>query len=734
MDNFSTAYTYDDVALVPQYNNVPSRTIPSLSSWITKKTKIDVPIVPANMDTVIGDEMADALLKYGSMPIFHRFTGEDKRMEWAYKYGDRCYMSCGLNDLDFTLKILKETPVRGVCIDVAHAHSSTMKNYMEEIRKHIGDSKEIIAGNVCTPIAYHDLVTWGADAVKCGIGGGCFKGDTRILMANGTYKNIENINVDDMVINKNGIAVKVLTKLNKGIKDVIKIRTGLYCKPTIVTPDHNFFVGDMSNVSKETISNKGIAKLLDQQSKTIPKQSKYKWKEINNCDSDDTVLLFPKTITWSLPENFTIDLNQYLKKGVVNDTTITTNKTNTFNRIINSTYDLGYLFGTYLGDGHARVEIRKPTNSESGSVFWYFGINEDNIVNKLSNCINNLFGIMPIIKKEENKSITIVKFYNKCLANVLVQFGIKTNKHLESNYYCKNKEYIKGIYDGLIDSDGHREVYAVNTIEAFTNTSTQLMELFSWCCFNLGKSYGSDERPGGQGGLKNIKDDAVFNDSYRIKTHSNNRFTKDYMYTRIFDKSDVIGTETVWDIEVDCPTHSFVANNVIVHNSCCSTRIVTGFGVPQFSAVYECGKVAEKLRTPLIADGGIKESRDIVLALAAGASTVMAGGMFSNTYESAAPKETRDGIVYSKYRGQASQDFQEDFYGEVKKNTVAEGVAFEKICTRSVVELLDEMTGGLRSGLTYGGAKDIKELQRKAEFRATTSSYMMESKPRETSK
>jgi IMP dehydrogenase len=336
MDKFTPAYTFDDIVLVPQYNNVPSRTIPVLDSWLTKKTKIRVPIVPSNMDSVIGDDMADKLIDYGSIPIFHRFTTEEQRLLWGKKYGNKCYISCGLNDLDFTIKLLKETDIKGVCIDIAHAHSSTMKNYMEELRKNMDSNKEIIAGNICTPIAYHDLVTWGADSVKVGIGAG----------------------------------------------------------------------------------------------------------------------------------------------------------------------------------------------------------------------------------------------------------------------------------------------------------------------------------------------------------------------------------------------------------GACTTRMVTGFGVPQWSAIYECGKIAEKLRVPMIADGGIRNSRDVVLALSAGASTVMAGSIFSNTYESAAEKIEKNGVVYSKYRGQASADFQKEFYGKVKKNTVAEGIAFTKVCDKSVVDVLDNLTGGLRSGLTYAGSKDIKELQRKAEFRLATSTYMSESKPR----
>lgn len=165
----------------------------------------------------------------------------------------------------------------------------------------------------------------------------------------------------------------------------------------------------------------------------------------------------------------------------------------------------------------------------------------------------------------------------------------------------------------------------------------------------------------------------------------------------------------------------------------CTTRVVTGFGVPQFSAVMECARVAERLRVPLIADGGIRTSRDIVLALAAGASTVMIGKLFALTKESAAEKRPVDGNpggVEAKYRGQASEDFQNVFYGGVKEKTAAEGIDFWAPVSGTAQELIDLLLGGLRSGMTYGGARSIKELQRKAEFVEVSLAYMNESSPR----
>jgi len=328
------AYTFDDVALVPQFNNVPSRTEPSLETWLTKNKKIHIPIICANMDTAISENLADILIAEGSVPIFHRFTALEVQEHWVKKYQEKTFISCGILRIDETRKLL-DLGAAGVCIDVAHGHSDRMFHYIQELKRTHPD-KEIIAGNVCTAMAYHDLVNAGADAVKVGVGPG----------------------------------------------------------------------------------------------------------------------------------------------------------------------------------------------------------------------------------------------------------------------------------------------------------------------------------------------------------------------------------------------------------AACTTRMVTGFGVPQFTAIYDCAKIAEKLRVPLIADGGIRNSRDVVLALAAGASTVMIGKLFAMTEESASTKRDTPQGREAKFRGQASEDFQNDFYGGLKDKTVAEGIDFWGPVSGSAKELLNTLLGGLRSGLTYGGARNIKELQRKAEFVEVTASYMHESRPR----
>jgi len=161
--------------------------------------------------------------------------------------------------------------------------------------------------------------------------------------------------------------------------------------------------------------------------------------------------------------------------------------------------------------------------------------------------------------------------------------------------------------------------------------------------------------------------------------------------------------------------------------SVCTTRMRTGFGVPQFTAIQDCYRVSKDYGVPLIADGGIRNSRDIVLALAAGADTVMTGRLFADTIESASfDKE----MGRTSYRGQASKSFQEDYYGELKKGTVPEGESTLFQTSKSAKMVIDDLLGGVLSGLTYGGGKTIIEMRSKAEFVRVTPTYLQESNTR----
>lgn len=163
--------------------------------------------------------------------------------------------------------------------------------------------------------------------------------------------------------------------------------------------------------------------------------------------------------------------------------------------------------------------------------------------------------------------------------------------------------------------------------------------------------------------------------------------------------------------------------------SVCSTRIMTGHGVPQLSAIIDVADALQEhgygAHTQIIADGGIRNSGDIVKALAAGAHAVMLGSLLAGTEESPGDIILQDGQAYKSYRGMASYEVQKEKRAGRKPRV--EGVS-AKVPFRGPVDLtLQSLDGGIRSGLSYSGARNIPELQEVAEFVVITQNGMKES-------
>jgi IMP dehydrogenase len=158
--------------------------------------------------------------------------------------------------------------------------------------------------------------------------------------------------------------------------------------------------------------------------------------------------------------------------------------------------------------------------------------------------------------------------------------------------------------------------------------------------------------------------------------------------------------------------------------SICSTRIQTGHGVPTLQSILDCADASDNLDVPIVADGGIKNSGDIVKALAAGASFVMLGSLLSGTNQSPGEKIMRDGHAYKEYRGMASKRAQMDWRGRVASR---EGVSALVPFRGDVIDIVSELEAGIRSGLSYSGCKNINELHCKARLNCQTSASLAES-------
>jgi IMP dehydrogenase len=169
--------------------------------------------------------------------------------------------------------------------------------------------------------------------------------------------------------------------------------------------------------------------------------------------------------------------------------------------------------------------------------------------------------------------------------------------------------------------------------------------------------------------------------------------------------------------------------------SICTTRVVAGVGVPQVTAILECAEEARRLGVPVVADGGIKYSGDVVKALAAGAETVMIGSLFAGTDEAPGELVLYQGRSYKVYRGMGSLGAMKAgskdryFQGGVtdEKKLVPEGIEGRVPHRGSLAESLFQMVGGLRSGMGYCGAKDLRALRDGAVFRKITAQGLRES-------
>ncbi len=172
--------------------------------------------------------------------------------------------------------------------------------------------------------------------------------------------------------------------------------------------------------------------------------------------------------------------------------------------------------------------------------------------------------------------------------------------------------------------------------------------------------------------------------------------------------------------------------------SICTTRVVTGIGVPQITAIMEAARVASQYNIPIIADGGIKYSGDITKAIAAGADVVMIGSLFAGAEESPGEEELYEGRRFKVYRGMGSIASMKQgssdryFQGETKK-FVPEGVEGRVEFKGPLGDMVYQLIGGLRSGMGYVGAKDIHALKTESKYVKITAASLVENHPHDIS-
>ncbi|RAK14198.1 inosine-5'-monophosphate dehydrogenase [Anoxybacillus vitaminiphilus] len=212
--------------------------------------------------------------------------------------------------------------------------------------------------------------------------------------------------------------------------------------------------------------------------------------------------------------------------------------------------------------------------------------------------------------------------------------------------------------------------------------------------------------------------------------------------------------ETVRKIRQEYPDLNIIAGNVataeatrdlieaganiikvgIGPGSICTTRVVAGVGVPQITAIYDCATEARKHGVPIIADGGIKYSGDIVKALAAGAHAVMLGSLLAGVTESPGETEIYQGRRFKVYRGMGSvaameKGSKDRYFQEDNKKFVPEGIEGRVPYKGPLADTIYQLVGGLRSGMGYCGTKNLEELREKTQFVRMTGAGLRESHP-----
>jgi IMP dehydrogenase/GMP reductase len=611
-------------------------------------------------------------------------------------------------------------------LDSSHGHSQNVLDALKMIRKRFS-STPIIAGNVATENGARDLIRLGADAVKVGIGPGCFAAGARVLMGDGTYNNIEDIRAGDRVINMRGEVVRVMKAWCTGVREVMALRHTASPRETLVTPDHRYWVGNLRSLSSATVASHGYARSLE--CPTRRGDDKIRWEEIGALERG--VCLMPRRIALDVPDRFGIDLREFAVRKA--------RQLARYRVEVDPSYELGYVFGAFLGDGHAFIAPSR--NSEQGRVSWYLAAHETEIAAKLRRCIEAVTGVD--VLPRPNGHVTNLHLYSLQWARLLARFGKRVNKHLPSEFFCRDPRYLRGLLDGLVDSDGY---VASDGRISFRNTSRKLVELFNVLCLIChGSLPNCDREPPSAGGLKRTRTENC-HESYRSRLNISHekRHLSENQAVKVLERRRLGLSVPVYDLEVDCPTHSFIVDNAIVHNSICTTRVVTGAGVPQIHAIQECARATRGTRVPLIADGGIKFSGDVVKALAAGASTVMIGSLLAGTEESPGETILYQGRTFKAYRGMGSlaamksgssdRYFQESM--EVEASTdgslsklVPEGIEGMVPYKGSVEGLIHQLTGGLRSGMGLTGARTVDDLRTKSKMVRVTAAGLKESHP-----
>lgn len=245
------SFDFDDVRLVPKKAIVETRSIINTKAALGDR-EFEIPAIPANMSSIIDEKLAIHLAENNHFYVMHRFDVDSLYFtQMMHSKGLFASISLGIQQKDYdTVDIFKDlgTAPEYITVDVAHGHSESVLKIVRYISHHLPNTF-LIAGNVATPEGANELAKAGANAVKVGIGPGCFAAGMKVETITG-LKNIEDIEIDDLVRTHSGSFEKVTnTFINEEPLELIEIN-GIKC-----TPSHEFYVCLKSDIEKITSTN-----------------------------------------------------------------------------------------------------------------------------------------------------------------------------------------------------------------------------------------------------------------------------------------------------------------------------------------------------------------------------------------------------------------------------------------------------------------------------------------------
>jgi IMP dehydrogenase/GMP reductase/intein/homing endonuclease len=437
------------------------------------------------------------------------------------------------------------------------------------------------------------------------------------------------------------------------------------------------------------------------------------------------------------------DVNHYLQSTCYNRMMLP----QYLKRRVEVTPDFMRLAGYYLAEGYI------SGSSNNRQLRFGFHEKERDYQDDVIQLIRNIFGFqgkISISKIAKKRGVNVIIF-----SHALAKFfewlipSVACNKRLPAMLLNQGDEYLRQLLIGLIRGDGcvrdwRRVAFKTSSPSLAYQVAAVLIRKGYLPSIQLYNPNHEGWNPSYHVRLSGTQFDRFYEEFPELNiqemSEENPRFMgmwqdEKYIYVSIRSVRMEDRDLDVYNLEVE-EDESYVANRVAVHN--CTTRVVSGVGVPQITAIYECAQEADKYGIPVIADGGIRYSGDIVKAIAAGASCVMIGNLFAGTEESPGETIIYQGRSFKVYRAMGSVSAMRERGGrerylqsekEDAKKFVPEGIEGRVPYKGKLDDLVYQLIGGLRAGMGYCGAKDIETLRNKSQFIRITSGGLRESHP-----